>query len=139
MRVVLDTDVFISALRSEKGASYQILRLVGKGFFHTYLSVSLLLEYEAVANRYLDELAVDEGSLNGLLDYLCQVARPQEIHFRWRPAVRDPGDEMVLELAVAGNCDAIITFNKRDYRGAERFGVRILSPAEFLRELGLAR
>jgi predicted nucleic acid-binding protein len=70
------------------------------------------------------------------LDYLCQVGKRQAIYFGWRPTLADANDDMVLELAVAANCDAIVTHNRRDFQGVHRFGVRVLTPAELLKELG---
>jgi predicted nucleic acid-binding protein len=71
-----------------------------------------------------------------LLDYLCTVATRQEIFFLWRPYLRDPKDEMVLEAAVAGGCSALITYNTRDFMGAERFNLSIYTPKEFLEIIG---
>ena len=71
-----------------------------------------------------------------ILDYLCAMATKQEIFFLWRPSLRDPKDEMVLETAVAGGCSAIVTYNKRDFQGAEQFGLAISTPKEFLEIIG---
>lgn len=139
LHVVLDTNVIFSAMRSNSGASFQILRLLGQGIFTLSVSVPLVLEYEATAKRHLDELPFDATTVEAIIDYICEIAHAQEIHFRWRPMLRDPGDEMVLELAVAAQCDAIVTFNKRDFQGIEQFAVRMLTPVEFLREIGLAK
>jgi putative PIN family toxin of toxin-antitoxin system len=137
LQVVLDTNVLYAALRSPKGVSYQVLRLLGSELFQINLSVPLVLEYEDVVKRYLHELPVDKQDVEDLLDYLCSIANITEIHYLWRPFLRDPGDDMVLELAVAANCDAIVTFNKRDFGGCEQFGVRLLTPFELLVEIGV--
>ena len=71
-----------------------------------------------------------------VIDYLCTVARLCRVFCLWRPCLRDPRDDMVLELAVTGECDAIVTHNRKDFAGADQFGVRVLSPKEFLEELG---
>ncbi len=126
-------------MRSSHGASFQILRLLGQQLFTLSVSVPLVLEYEATAKRYLDDLPFDGFMVEAIIDYICGIAHAQDIHFRWRPMLRDPVDEMVLELAVAAHCDAIITFNKRDFQGIEQFAIRLMTPAEFLREIGLAR
>lgn len=126
-------------MRSGNGASYQILRLLGRGLFTISISVPLVLEYEATAKRHLDDLSIDGATVEAVIDYICGIAHAQNIHFRWRPMLRDPGDEMVLELAVAAGCDAIVTFNKRDFQGADQFGLRLLTPAELLYEIGLAK
>ena len=73
------------------------------------LSVPLAFEYEAVLIRHADELGLSRDEAIGLVDYLCYVAHRQEIHFLWRPTLSDPGDEFILELAVAAACDAIVT------------------------------
>lgn len=139
LHIVLDTDVIFSAMRSSNGASFQILRLLGRGLFTLAVSVPLVLEYEATAKRYLTDLPIDGATVEAIIDSICGVAHAQEIHYRWRPMLRDPDDEMVLEVAVAAGCDAIVTFNKRDYQGIEQFAIRLLTPAEFLREIGLSK
>ena len=136
MVVVLDTNVFISALRSRRGASFRLLSLVGTGRFDIALSVPLVLEYEAVASRMLDEFALSRADLDDVLDYLCSVARHRPVFFLWRPCLPDPKDDMVLELAVAAGAPVIVTFNKRDFAGIDRFGLRALTPREYLREIG---
>jgi predicted nucleic acid-binding protein len=69
-----------------------------------------------------------------IVDYLCAACEPQAIYYLWRPILRDPKDDMVLEVAVAAGCDTSVTFNARDFQGADRFGLRIQTPAEFLKE-----
>jgi putative PIN family toxin of toxin-antitoxin system len=135
-RVVLDTNVLIAASRSKRGASARLLSLVGTGRFEVVLSVPLLLEYEAVFMRDLAPDSPERQVMTDILDYLCAVAERQEIFFLWRPYLRDPKDEMVLEAAVAGGCRTIISFNKKDLAGAERFGVAVRTPREFLEVIG---
>jgi putative PIN family toxin of toxin-antitoxin system len=134
---VLDTNVLIAGLRSRRGASFHLLTLVGRSRrFDIHLSVPLVLEYEAVAKRMSRTLGLTHADIDDVIDYLCSVAGLHDIFYVWRPALKDPGDEMVLELAVAAGCDAIVTHNIGDYVGASRFGVRVVRPAEFLREIG---
>ncbi len=135
-RIVVDTNVFVSALRSRRGASYRLLTLIGTGDFEIAVSVPLVLEYESAAKKVLDSLPLSESYLDDILDYICSVATRRKIHYRWRPQLGDPGDEMVLELAVESESDLIVTYNKRDFRGAERFGIRVATPKEFLEEIG---
>jgi predicted nucleic acid-binding protein len=78
----------------------------------------------------------DRTVWSDILDFLCIVARRQEVFFLWRPFLRDPKDDMVLELAIAAGCDAIVSYNKRDFAGAGRFGVRVCDPKEFLTQIG---
>ena len=85
--------------------------------------------------RHLAATSLSEDDVRNIIDYLCSVAVQQEIFYLWRPILRDPGDDLVLELAVAANCEAIITHNVRDFAGLSRFGPRLLTPGEFLQEL----
>jgi putative PIN family toxin of toxin-antitoxin system len=135
-RVVIDTNVLIAALRSNKGASFRLLTLIDSTKFELHLSVPLILEYEAVAKRLLSDTALSEQDIDDILDYLCKVGRRQDIFFLWRPFLKDPNDDMVLELAVTGNCDVIISYNKKDFAGVDQFGLRVLSAKEFLKEIG---
>lgn len=96
----------------------------------------LLLEYEDAAKRISREVGLTHGDIDDILDYVCRVAHPHQIYFLWRPFLKDPGDDLVLELAVEGACDFIVTHNVRDFVGAERFGIRVVTPKEFLREIG---
>jgi putative PIN family toxin of toxin-antitoxin system len=130
--LVLDTNVFVAALRSRRGASFELLSQVGTGRFDIVVSVALVLEYEATAQRHLAESGLDAADLDAILDYLCAVADRRKIFYLWRPTLRDPGDDLVLEVAVSGNAEFIVTFNERDFEGAERFGVRVLRPGPFL-------
>ena len=130
MRVVLDTDVVVAGLRSRQGASRAWLRAVLLREVELVLSVPLVLQYEAVLTRP-GTLTAIKGSterVGRLLDELCAVARPCEISFLWRPMLRDPDDEMVLEAAVQGDADRLLTFNLRDFAGAERLGVSAQRP-----------
>lgn len=139
LQIVIDTNVLFASLRSPRGASYQVLRLLGQGFFEVHISVPLVLEYESTAMRHLDDLPVTKSDVGAVLDYICQVATAHEIYFIWRPFLDDPGDDMVLEVAVASGSDAIVTFNKQDFRGAEQFGLRLLTPLELLHEIGVTK
>jgi putative PIN family toxin of toxin-antitoxin system len=134
--VVLDTNVLIAALRSKRGASYRLLMLLGSEMFDIHISVPLVLEYEDAAKRLLDDTPLTEHDVDDILDYLCAIGQHQELFYLWRPYLRDPGDDMVLELAVAANCDFVITYNKRDFEGIEQFGVELLTPREFLKRIG---
>jgi len=133
--VVLDTSVLVSALRSRKGASFEIVAALGRGEFDISVSVSLLLEYEATLLRHADELNTAAEDAVGLVDCVCDVAIAQEIFFLWRPFLRDAGDDLVLEVAVAAESDAILTHNVRDFSGAEKLGIRVITPKQFLRQL----
>jgi len=134
--VVLDTSVLVAGVRSRGGASFQLLSRIGTGAFDIAVSVPLVLEYEDALIRHLPATALSKGDVLDLIDYICSVAIRHEVFYLWRPNLRDPNDDLVLELAVAANCDAIVTHNVRDFADVRRFGLRLLTPGAFLRELG---
>jgi putative PIN family toxin of toxin-antitoxin system len=135
-RIVIDTNVFVSALRSADGASYRLLSLLGQGRFDLAISEALIHEYEEVAKRTVKGISLSENEIDRLLNSICFLAIRQPIFLSWRPQLKDPGDEHVLDLAIAAGCRYIVTFNKRDFVGAEHFGIVIISPKEFLRKIG---
>ena len=102
------------------------------------ISVPLVLEYEDALKR-LESSAITSQDIGNFVDFLCKIGHHQEIFFLWRPFLPDPSDDHVLEVAVAAGCDAIVTYNKRDFKGIERFGLRVLDPREFLSEIGVIR
>ena len=134
--IVLDTNVLVAGLRSRRGASFRILSEVGGGKFDICVSVPLVLEYEEVLLRELDALRVDRQVVHAVLDYFCSVGLPQDIFFLWRPVLRDPEDEMVLEVAVAGQCSFVVTHNVRDFKDITKFGIKTITPKGFLQHLG---
>ncbi|MFO7631876.1 MAG: putative toxin-antitoxin system toxin component, PIN family [Caldilinea sp.] len=138
LRIVLDTDVIVAALRSPSGASAAILRAATAGQVRLLSSVALVLEYEAKCTMPLHYEAADLSQADALIfvDAVAALSEPVELHFFWRPQLRDPGDEMVLETAINGRADAIVTFNLRDYGHApRRFGVDLLLPSQAIQRI----
>jgi putative PIN family toxin of toxin-antitoxin system len=135
-QIVIDTSVFISALLSQRGAAYLLLMLSDSGAFELNLSVPLVAEYEEVAKRMLDQTRLNEQDLEDILDFICAVANKRAVFYLWRPFLRDPKDEMVLELAVAAGCQYIVTFTQRHFVGCEQFGIEVLTPKVFLQRIG---
>lgn len=138
LRVVLDTSVIVAALRSARGASNALLVLVAEQTIKPLVSTALFLEYEDVLSRAEHRLAtgMSEVDIEGFLAAFASAAEGVELHFQWRPQLRDPADEMVLEAAINGQADALVTHNARDFaEAAARFGLRIVSPGELLKEL----
>lgn len=136
-QIVLDTNVLIAALRSHRGASFRLLSLVGtSSAFELNLSVPLVLEYEEVAKRPGLAVGLSAEEVDVVIDYLCSVSNRREVFFLWRPFLKDPKDDMVLELAVAAGADTIVTFNLKDFAGTETFGLRAVTPQVFLQEIG---
>lgn len=136
MKIVIDTNVLFTALKSSRGASYKLVSLLPEKIFSIAISVPLIIEYEDVLKRG-NLPSFDEKDISNFIDFLCHIGDQQDIFFLWRPFLPDPSDDLVLEVAVAGNCDAIITYNKRHFKNVEKFGLRILDPKEFLTELGV--
>ena len=127
----MDTDAVVAAMRSPAGASAAIIRAMRQGRATLLLSVPLALEYEAVCRKADHRLAAGLSSrqVDIFLDGVIAMAEPVETHFLWRPQLHDPNDEMVLEAAVNGRADVLVTFNLRDFGTVpERFGVELLLP-----------
>jgi putative PIN family toxin of toxin-antitoxin system len=136
MRIVLDTSVLVAAARSALGASHAIIRRIPDPHFEICLSVSLYHEWQAVMSRP-ENFPPGQTTADALnfVRYLASMAHLQDIHFLWRPFLTDPDDDMVLELAFAARADLIVTHNQRDFRGCESLGIRVISPAEFIKQL----
>lgn len=138
MKIVLDTNVIIAGLRSKSGASYQLLRLLSAGQLDFLLSIPLLLEYEAVLKRASNRAAtqLSDEDIETILDMICFAGKETSIFYLWRPKLTDPQDDMVLELAVNGQADAIVTFNINDFGNEPaKLGIKLLTPGAFLHYL----
>jgi predicted nucleic acid-binding protein len=135
IEMVLDTDVMVAAIRSDTGASNLLLRAALARRCTPVVSVPLVIEYEAVMSRaeHLAASGLTRGDVGVLIDGLVAVARHVRVDFLWRPQLRDPADDMVLETAVNGGGRMLVTFNRRDFRaGATRFDLEIKAPREAL-------
>jgi putative PIN family toxin of toxin-antitoxin system len=135
---VIDTNVLVAALLSNLGASHRLLRLVGDHQWQINLSVPLVLEYEQTLKRVCTGGALSGDDIDSVLHFLCANANLRPIFFLRRPLLPDPKDDFVLELAVESRADFVLTFNTRDFVGADRFGVRVISPREFFAIIGKA-
>lgn len=140
MRIVVDTDVVVAAMRSPSGGAAEILRRIDMGRATMLLSVALALEYESkcmlAEHRLAAGLSRDQAII--FVDGLIAMSEPVKSRFRWRPQLRDPGDELVLEAAVNGRAEAIITFNGRDFVGSQfGFGIGALRPGEALKRMAI--
>ena len=133
MRITLDTSVLVAAARSRNGASHQLLSLLPSEDFEIALSVSLYTEWQSVLTRHEHRppgITID--ATLGFLRYLVSLAHLQDVHFLWRPFLRDPDDDMVLECAVASGSQFIVTHNVNDFKRVEELKVRAIKPADFL-------
>ena len=138
MRFVLDTNVLVAALRSRRGASAALVAALPLRDWQPALSVPLYLEYQDVLLRPgMVPAAFTAADILTLCRYLASVAHAQDVYFLWRSFLPDPKDDLVLELAVAAGATHLVTHNLRHFQGAERFGIRVLAPRDFLRLVGL--
>lgn len=133
VRVVLDTNVLVSAFRSREGVAFRLITLLREDRFKICVSVPLVLEYEDVLLR---ATSLGEEDVLTVLRFLCAIADQQKIFFLWRPVLPDPKDDMVLELAVASRARYIVTYNGKDFAAAQRFGIESLTPKAFLDVIG---
>jgi hypothetical protein len=101
------------------------------------VSATLVLEYEAVLKREANRLKIPDQAIDSIVDMLCRESRHHAIHFRLRPELSDPSDEFLLELAFVARCDFIVTHNVRHLSASERFGIRAVTPGQFLRTMGI--
>jgi putative PIN family toxin of toxin-antitoxin system len=135
---VVDTDVMVAALHSDRGASRQLLLAALSRQFELLLSVPLMLEYEAVLTspEHLAARGLSSTEVMRVLDDLASVARPVRLAFRWRPRLSDPDDDMVLETAINGSASAVVTFNQRDFvSGTIGFRCAMIPPATALQQI----
>ena len=135
-RIVLDTCVLVSAARSSKGASFSLVSSLPDPRFQICLSVALYAEWQSVLSRpeHLPPGANAEMAL-GFTRYLASIAHLQDVHFLWRPFLRDPDDDMVLECAIASGANTIVTHNLKDFVRARSLGVQAKTPGQFLKSL----
>lgn len=136
MRIVIDTNILVSGLRSKRGYSFELLSLLGSEKFQPVVTVPLVVEYEKSLMDPQLKVPFPKQDIENFINYYCSESILQEVHFLWRPYLRDPNDDMVLEAAVSGRCEYIVTFNIKDFTGVERFGLRALPPLDFLKVIG---
>jgi len=129
--------VLFSALRSSAGASHRILKSLPNSNLRPMVSTPVFFEYEEVLRRPKQFPHLTSKDIEDFLDFIASACDPVRINFLWRPHLPDPDDDLILELAVSGRADAIITFNQRDFLGSDQFGIRVLSPKELIKETSL--
>jgi predicted nucleic acid-binding protein len=137
-RTVLDTDVLVAAVRSDRGASRELLIAALERRYAVLASVPLMLQYESVLTRseHVASAGISPADVEVLLDAIALVVEPIRISYLWRPVLSDPGDDLVLETAVNGHAHAVMTFNRRHFEpAAAPFGLAILAPADAVRRL----
>jgi putative PIN family toxin of toxin-antitoxin system len=132
--IVLDTNVLLSGLKSNRGYSYKLLEQLPSRRFDICVSVPLILEYESVLLNHRETIGMSKSDIKSVLDYFCLVGRKTNIYYLWRPFLKDPFDDHVLEVAVNSKSRYIVTHNKKDFQNVEQFGISALTPKEFLEE-----
>jgi putative PIN family toxin of toxin-antitoxin system len=135
-RIVIDSNVLVAAVRSNRGWSHKLVRSLGADRrWHPCVTAPLLQEYAEQIHSPSHTPAWSPENRDDFLDYVCGSASWFDVHFLWRPLLADEDDHVVLEAAVASSAAAIITFNKRDLEPAKRFGIAVMTPREFLLSL----
>ncbi len=130
--IIMDTNVLFAGLYSSTGASFQILRLLDAGKIKPVISTTLLFEYEDVLKREQTILELSHKQVDTVLDNICALSNFQKIYFLWRPYLKDPKDDHVLEVAVASKTKIIVTHNLKDFKGVGKFGIKAITPGNFL-------
>lgn len=138
-RLTIDTNVLVAALRNRNGPSFTLIQLVRRGKVTMHCSPALFLEYEDVLKRpvQLTASGLTPVDVDAILNEIANLIMPVTTHYQWRPQLRDPADEMVLEAAVNGEANAIVTYNVRDFSPALRFGIAVLNPEQTFRKFEL--
>lgn len=135
-QLVIDTNILIAGLRSNKGASYKLLSILNDPRWRINLSTALVFEYETVLKRESEQLNLSFNEIDKIINALCSIANLNQIFFLWRPLSKDPDDDFLFDLAVKSQANFIISYNKSDLKAIEKFGVEVLTPKEFLQRVG---
>lgn len=137
---MLDTNVIVAAMRGPSGASAALLMAARHSTMTVVATVALALEYEATCRltEHCSAAGISLAEADIFIDAVLAMVEPIEPHFLWRPQLRDPGDELVLEAAINGRAEVLVTFNRRDFGAVPaRFGIAVLTPAAALRRIKL--
>jgi putative PIN family toxin of toxin-antitoxin system len=132
LNIVLDTNVLVAALRSSRGASFRLLSHIDDPSIRLHLSTPIVAEYEAVLKR--DDLSLSHSEIDDVIDYLCAIGEHHEIFYLWRPTLKDPDDDFILELAVKSRSH-VVTWNLSDFVAAKSFNIGVINPRDFLTKL----
>jgi putative PIN family toxin of toxin-antitoxin system len=135
-QIVIDTNVLVTALRSSRGASYKLLTMLNDTRWQLNISTTLILEYEEILKREQDRLNLNDQDIDNLIEGICTIANQRSIFYLWRPVAKDPDDDFLIDLAVECQASFIITYNRKDLEAAEKFGVKLLTPKQFLQHIG---
>ncbi|MBD2605038.1 putative toxin-antitoxin system toxin component, PIN family [Scytonema hofmannii FACHB-248] len=135
-QIVLDTNVLFAGLRSQRGASYKLLTILNDIRWQLNISTALLFEYEEILKRQQAQLGLSLEEIDDVIEAICSIANKRSIFYLWRPILNDPDDDFLLDLAVESQADYIITYNHKDLQPANKFGIKVVTPKQFLQEVG---
>ncbi|MBW4513377.1 MAG: putative toxin-antitoxin system toxin component, PIN family [Scytonematopsis contorta HA4267-MV1] len=135
-QLVLDTNVLLAGLRSSRGASYKLLTVLNDKRWQLNISTPLILEYEEILKREKYQLTLSNDEIDNVIDAICAIANQCNIFYLWRPVAKDPDDDFLIDLALECQADFIITYNQKDLQPAEKFGIKVVTPKEFLQQVG---
>lgn len=140
IRLIIDTNILVAAVRNNKGPSFSLMQLVRRGGAGMHCSPAMFLEYEDVLKRpaQLAASGLLASDVDAILNDLARSIEPVSTHYQWRPQLQDPADEMVLEAAVNAQANAIVTYNLRDFKPAQRFGILVLNPEQTFKQFNLS-
>jgi putative PIN family toxin of toxin-antitoxin system len=130
--IVIDTNVLLSALYSNKGASYKLLSIIDSDKFVVNISTTLIYEYEEILKQ---KSKLEFKYIDSILNYICKIGKKNKIFYLWRPKLKDVDDDFLLELAVKSD-SIIVTLNKKDFKPAKQFNLKVMTPKEFLQYIG---
>ena len=138
MKIILDTNVLVAAFRSKQGTSFRMLELLERDDprWQVNVSTALILEYEAVLKREIHRQGRDMALVDRFLDDFVAKANRHSIFFLLRPYLRDADDDFILELAFASQTQYIVTYNLNNFTAAKQIGIDVLTPQQFLRQIG---
>ncbi|HEY1787826.1 MAG TPA: PIN domain-containing protein [Verrucomicrobiae bacterium] len=135
-RVVLDTNVILAAMRSKTGASYRLMMTIGHPRWQSIVTPALMYEYEDVARRPGAAPGLSPQDITNILDTIYRESHRQFVWFSWRPSSPDPSDDAIVDAAVAGGCDYVVSFNEKHLRVVREFGIEVLKPIDLLKLIG---
>ena len=135
-QIVIDTNVILAGLLSNKGASYKLLTILNDQRFQINVSATLVFEYEEILKREQQQIDLNNEDIDNIINGICHLDNHHEIFYIWRPLAKDKDDDFLIDLAFKCQANFIISYNQRDLKPIEKFGIFILTPKQFLRLLG---
>ena len=130
--VIIDTNVLLSGLKSRKGQSYRLLEKLLNNEIKIAISVPLVLEYESILKKKLDRNIFSGEDIDTMINYICKIGKHVKIYYLWRPFLKDPYDDHIVEVALTAKCKYIITYNKKDFVEVEQLGIKAMTPYEYM-------